>query len=392
MVENNSYVMPTYGKRDLEFIKGEGCYLFSKDKEKYLDFGSGIAVNSLGHCHPELVKVLQNQSQLLWHTSNLYYNQDQEDYARMLCENSFADKIFFTNSGAEAIECGIKIIRNYFSSNKNPQRKNIITFEGAFHGRTLGALSAQKNEKYSRGFEPLLSGFIQAPFNDLDSLTKLIDHETAAILVEPIQGEGGIRPANLDFLKSLQKICFDNKILLFLDEVQSGFGRSGKLFAHEWANIKPDLMAVAKGIGSGFPMGACFSNNDACKGMIKGSHGSTYGGNPLSIAVGKEVLKIINTDNFLSNVDKVARYFWHKLNKLKEIYEEIVEVRGAGLLLGIKTKSENIKISTALINNKLLNVPASDNVIRFSPPLIISFVEVDEAINIIDKTLKELDD
>ena len=392
MVENNSYVMPTYGKRDLEFIKGEGCYLFSKDKEKYLDFGSGIAVNSLGHCHPELVKVLQNQSQLLWHTSNLYYNQDQEDYARMLCENSFADKIFFTNSGAEAIECGIKIIRNYFSSNKNPQRKNIITFEGAFHGRTLGALSAQKNEKYSRGFEPLLSGFIQAPFNDLDSLTKLIDHETAAILVEPIQGEGGIRPVNLDFLKSLQKICFDNKILLFLDEVQSGFGRSGKLFAHEWANIKPDLMAVAKGIGSGFPMGACFSNNDACKGMIKGSHGSTYGGNPLSIAVGKEVLKIINTDNFLSNVDKVARYFWHKLNKLKEIYEEIVEVRGAGLLLGIKTKSENIKISTALINNKLLNVPASDNVIRFSPPLIISFVEVDEAINIIDKTLKELDD
>ncbi len=392
MVENNSYVMPTYGKRDLEFIKGEGCYLFSKDKEKYLDFGSGIAVNSLGHCHPELVKVLQNQSQLLWHTSNLYYNQDQEDYARMLCENSFADKIFFTNSGAEAIECGIKIIRNYFSSNKNPQRKNIITFEGAFHGRTLGALSAQKNEKYSRGFEPLLSGFIQAPFNDLDSLTKLIDHETAAILVEPIQGEGGIRPVNLDFLKSLQKICFDNKILLFLDEVQSGFGRSGKLFAHEWANIKPDLMAVAKGIGSGFPMGACFSNNEACKGMIKGSHGSTYGGNPLSIAVGKEVLKIINTDNFLSNVDKVARYFWHKLNKLKEIYEEIVEVRGAGLLLGIKTKSENIKISTALINNKLLNVPASDNVIRFSPPLIISFVEVDEAINIIDKTLKELDD
>ena len=392
MVENNSYVMPTYGKRDLEFIKGEGCYLFSKDKEKYLDFGSGIAVNSLGHCHPELVKVLQNQSQLLWHTSNLYYNQDQEDYARMLCENSFADKIFFTNSGAEAIECGIKIIRNYFSSNKNPQRKNIITFEGAFHGRTLGALSAQKNEKYSRGFEPLLSGFIQAPFNDLDSLTKLIDHETAAILVEPIQGEGGIRPVNLDFLKSLQKICFDNKILLFLDEVQSGFGRSGKLFAHEWANIKPDLMAVAKGIGSGFPMGACLSNNEACKGMIKGSHGSTYGGNPLSIAVGKEVLKIINTDNFLSNVDKVARYFWHKLNKLKEIYEEIVEVRGAGLLLGIKTKSENIKISTALINNKLLNVPASDNVIRFSPPLIISFLEVDEAINIIDKTLKELDD
>ncbi len=392
MVENNSYVMPTYGKRDLEFIKGEGCYLFSKDKEKYLDFGSGIAVNSLGHCHPELVKVLQNQSQLLWHTSNLYYNQDQEDYARMLCENSFADKIFFTNSGAEAIECGIKIIRNYFSSNKNLQRKNIITFEGAFHGRTLGALSAQKNEKYSRGFEPLLSGFIQAPFNDLDSLTKLIDHETAAILVEPIQGEGGIRPVNLDFLKSLQKICFDNKILLFLDEVQSGFGRSGKLFAHEWANIKPDLMAVAKGIGSGFPMGACLSNNEACKGMIKGSHGSTYGGNPLSIAVGKEVLKIINTDNFLSNVDKVARYFWHKLNKLKEIYEEIVEVRGAGLLLGIKTKSENIKISTALINNKLLNVPASDNVIRFSPPLIISFLEVDEAINIIDKTLKELDD
>ena len=387
-----NYIMPTYGNRTLEFSRGMGCHLFTTNDEKYLDFAGGIAVNSLGHCHPVLVQTLKEQAEKLWHTSNLYLNKDQEDYAKLLCDNSFADKVFFCNSGAEAIECGIKVIRSYHNKNNNNEKKNIITFQGAFHGRTFAALSAQKNSKYSKGFEPLMTGFIQAPFNDITILNKLIDNNTAAILIEPIQGEGGIRPANLEFLKSIKQICIKNDILLFLDEVQSGFGRSGKLFAYEWAEIEPDIMAVAKGIGSGFPMGACLSTSLACKGMTKGMHGSTYGGNPLSVAVGRSVLKIIKEKIFLDNVNTVSKYLWHKLKEIEIKYDEIIEVRGAGLLLGIKTRTDNIKISSLLIKNKLLNVPAADNVIRFAPPLIITFKEAEEAVKIIAKTFKELYD
>ena len=381
--------MPTYGERDLTFARGKGCYLYTETKKKYLDFASGIAVNSLGHCHPQLVNTLNNQSRKLWHTSNLYKHKNQELFAKELCNKTFADRVFFTNSGAEAIECGLKVIKSYWNL-KNKTKKNIITFKGAFHGRTFAALSAQKNRKYSQGFTPLLSGFKNIPFNDEKVLLKHINKETAAILIEPIQGEGGIRPASLQFLKYIKKVCKKNDILLFLDEVQSGFGRSGKLYAHEWAQIKPDILATAKGIGSGFPLGACLATSKASQGLTKGKHGSTYGGNPLAMAVGREVLKIISNKKFLKDVDLISRYLWRNLKKLQSNYHEIHDVRGAGLLLGIKTKQNNVMIANKLQKNKLLTVPAGDNVIRLAPPLIINKKHVDEAINIIDQTFKKL--
>jgi len=382
--------MPTYGERTLEFKEGRGSYLTSTENKKYLDFGSGIAVNSLGHCHPILVKTLQNQASKLWHTSNLYYSSQQEEYAEILCNNTFADKIFFTNSGAEAIETGIKVVRNFHSYHKNAAKKNIITFEGAFHGRTFAALSAQQNKIYSDGFEPLLPGFINIPFNDIEILKKTINENTSAVLIEPIQGEGGIRPADLIFLEQVKKVCQGIGALLFLDEVQSGFGRSGKLFSYQWANFEPDIMATAKGIASGFPMGACFATDKASIGMIKGKHGSTFGGNPLAISVGKEVIKILLEDNFLEKVDKKARYFWKKLKELQSNYEEIIEIRGAGLLLGIKTKSNNLEINNLLTKNFLLCVPAGDNIIRLAPPLTITEDEIDNGILIFEKTLKDM--
>ncbi len=387
--KNISYVMNTYGEKNLEFTKGKGCYLYDNKNQKYLDFASGIAVNSLGHCHPRLISALRKQSKKLWHTSNLYTIKKQEQYASLLCKNSFADKVFFTNSGTESIECGIKIIRKYHNYKKTGKNE-IISFEGAFHGRTYGALSAQKNKKYSDGFGQLLSGFKQVEFNNIDKLKLAINKKTAGIIIEPVQGEGGIRPANLKFLKFLRKICNQKGILLFVDEVQCGFGRSGKLFSHEWAKINPDIMAVAKGIGSGFPLGACLSSNKACEPMTKGSHGSTYGGNPLAMSVGLEVLKIISNKNFLKKVDNLSRYFWKKLKVLEKKYDTIDEIRGAGLLLGIKTNINNIEFSEKLKKLKLLNVPAADNTIRLAPPLIVSYKDIDKSIAIINKVLKEI--
>ena len=387
--KRNSHIMPTYGERDLVFAKGKGCYLYTPLGEKYLDFAGGIAVNSLGHCHPKLVNILKKQSETLWHTSNLYKNNNQELFAKELCNKTFADKVFFTNSGTEAIECGLKVVKSYWNL-KNKNKKNIITFKGAFHGRTFAALSAQKNKKYSESFTPLLSGFRNIPFNDEQALNKNINKETAAILIEPIQGEGGIKPASLQFLKYIRDVCDKNNILLFLDEVQSGFGRTGKLYSYEWAKIKPDILATAKGIGSGFPLGACLATTEVSSGMIQGKHGSTFGGNPLAVSVGREVLRIISNKKFLKNVDSISRYLWKNLKKLEGYYEEIVEVRGAGLLLGIKTKQNNVKISNILKNHRLLTVPADDNVIRLAPPLIISKKHVDDAINIIDETFKKL--
>ena len=388
-IKKTSYVMPTYGNRELEFIKGKGCYIFDNKYEKYLDFASGIAVNSLGHCHPVLVKALNNQSKQLWHVSNLYKINKQEEFAQLLCKNSFANKVFFTNSGTESIECGIKIIRSFHNYHKTGKNE-IISFSGAFHGRSYGALSAQQNNKYAKGFGPLLSGFKQVEFNNINKLKSAINQKTAGIIIEPIQGEGGIRPADLSFLKFLRKICNQRKILLFFDEVQCGFGRSGKLFSYEWAKIKPDIMAVAKGIGSGFPLGACLSTEKACISMKQGSHGSTYGGNPLAMSVGLEVLKIISKERFLKNVDKVSRYFWKNLKMIESEYSLISEIRGAGLLLGIKTHISNIKFSEELKKNKLLNVPAADNTIRLAPPLIVSYKEIDKSISIIKKVLKYL--
>ena len=393
MIQNiNSYLMPTYGEREIEFVKGEGIYLTSSDNKKYLDFGSGIAVTSLGHCHPKLVKALNDQSLKLWHASNLYLNNNQENFAKLLCKYSFAEKVFFTNSGTESIECGIKVVKSFHHHNKNLQKTEIITFDGAFHGRTFGALSAQQNKKYSEGFEPLLSGFIKLPFNDLKTIKQKVSEKTAAIMIEPIQGEGGIRPVSLSVMEELRKICDDVGALLFFDEVQSGFGRSGKLFAYEWSKIEPDLIAVAKGIGSGFPLGACLATNKASIGMKQGIHGSTYGGNFLAMAVGTAVVNEIMSDGFLKNVDSIARYLWEELKKLQNIYDEIVEVRGAGLLLGIKTKQNNLKVSKLFMENGLLTIPAGDNVIRIAPPLIINKENVAEAISIMRKGLNLIND
>ena len=384
-----SYIMPTYGNRDLEFLKGRGCYLFTSQNEMYLDFAGGIAVNSLGHCHPELIGALKTQLDKLWHASNLYYYSEQESYAELICENSFAEKVFFTNSGTESIECGIKIVRSFHKYHNNNLKKNIITFEGAFHGRSFGALSAQKD---SILFEPLLPGFVQVPFDDIDTLKKTVNDETAAILIETVQGEGGIRPVSLNFLKSVETICIEKNILLFLDEVQCGFGRSGKLFSYEWAKIRPDIMAVAKGIGSGFPLGACLATDNASIGMTKGVHGSTYGGNPLAVSVGKKVLEIILKKDFLKTVDDISTYFWNELIKLKNKHNGIIEIRGAGLLIGIKTKKKNTEISLAFKKNKLLSVVAKDNIVRLAPPLIVTRDEIDKAIDIIDKTFEENND
>ena len=387
--KNKSFVMPTYGTKKLKILKGKGCYLYNNNNEKYLDFASGIAVNSLGHCNPRLIKALNIQSKELWHVSNLYTIKKQEKFANLLCKYSFADKVFFTNSGTESIECGLKIIRGYHTYHRTG-KTDIISFEGAFHGRTYGALSAQKNKKYSNGFGPLLSGFKKVKFNDIKKLKGAINNKTAGIIIEPIQGEGGIRPADLKFLKFVRKICDQKGILLFLDEVQCGFGRSGKLFSYQWAKIKPDLMAVAKGIGSGFPLGACLSTNKACVYMTTGSHGSTYGGNPLAMSVGLEVLKIISNKNFLKKVDEVSRYFWKHLKEIESKYNIVDEVRGAGLLLGIKTHTSNMEFSEKLKNYKLLNVPAADNTVRLAPPLIVSHKQIDESILIINKVLKEI--
>mgnify|MGYP001333296509 CR=1 FL=1 len=387
--KNSSYIMPTYGDKELKFSRGKGCYLFNKKNEKYLDFASGIAVNSLGHCHPKLIKVLNKQSRELWHVSNLYTIHNQEKFAEILCKKSFADKVFFTNSGTESIECGLKIIRGYHNYYKTGKTE-IISFEGAFHGRTFGALSAQKNKKYSDGYGPLLSGFKQVEFNNIKKFKAAVNKRTAGIIIEPIQGEGGIRVADLKFLKSLRKICNERGILMFLDEVQCGFGRSGKLFSYEWAKIKPDLMAVAKGIGSGFPLGACLSTNKACVSMTKGTHGSTYGGNPLAMSVGIEVLNIISDKKFLRKVDKLSRYYWQKLKILEKKFDVINEIRGAGLLLGIKMNTNNIEFSEKLKKQKLLNVPAADNTVRLAPPLIVSYKDIDKSITIIKKALSEI--
>ena len=381
-------ILPTYPRSNLEFTHGKGCYLYSLDGNEYLDFGSGIAVNSLGYSHEYLNSKLLEQSKKLWHVSNIYQIPQQEKLAKRLCEISFADYAFFCNSGTEAVEASIKIARRYFYKKNNSKTKNeIITFEGSFHGRTYAALSAQQNKKYSEGFGKMLPGFINIPFNDIEALKNTVNESTAAVLIETIQGEGGIRPTPLNFLKEIREICNKSNSLMFLDEVQSGFGRTGKLFAYQWADLNPDIIAVAKGIGSGFPMGACLTSNDACIAMIKGSHGSTFGGNPLAVAVGKAVINEILSKNFLDNVDKISRYLWNKLKALEKKYDEIIEVRGAGLLLGIKTKNSNIDISKKFEEKGLLTIPASDNIIRLAPPLIITFDHVDEAIKKIEDAL-----
>ena len=381
-----SAILETYARRPLSFSHGKGCYLFSTSNEKYLDFVSGIAVNALGHCHSHLVKVIQSQAEKLWHVSNAFEIPEQEKLAKRLVENTFADHVIFMNSGAEATEASIKIARKYFYEKGQTNKNRIITFKGAFHGRTLASLFAANNPDHIKGFEPKVDGFDQVDFGDHDSLKKAINKNTAAIMVESILGEGGIKVIPTECLIGLRKICDENDLLLILDEVQCGIGRTGKFFAFEWSGIEPDIVPIAKGIGGGFPIGACLVNKKAGSGMKPGSHGSTFGGNPLAMSIGNAVLDIIFEKNFLDNVISQGNYFEEQLLKIKKKFPHIIEgVRGKGLLKGIKLKVENTKFINQLFEQKLLVVKASENVVRLLPPLIVNKNEIDEAISIIDK-------
>ena len=383
-----SHVMGTYARQDVVFVKGEGSWLTSSTGDRYLDFTSGIAVNALGHAHPHLVDALQKQASQLWHTSNLFRVAGQESLSERLCEVTFADRVFFTNSGAEACEGAIKLARRYHHVSGHPKRTRIITFKGAFHGRTLATIAAGGNEKYLEGFGPDMPGFDVLPFGDHDALDKAIGPETAAIMIEPVQGEGGLRQVPAGCLRGLREICDANGILLILDEVQCGMGRTGRLFAHEWAGIEPDVMAIAKGIGGGFPVGAFLATEEAAKGMTPGTHGSTFGGNPLATAVGNAVLDVMLAPGFLDEVQAKASYFRQQLMRLKdERPDAIEEVRGSGLLAGLKLKIPAGDVMKAATAEKLLTVTAGDNTLRLLPALITTEAEMSEGLKRLDRAL-----
>ena len=386
-----SPLFDTYARAPFRFERGEGVWLVAEDGSRYLDFAAGVAVNSLGHAHPHLVSALKDQAEKLWHVSNLYEVPGQETLSRRLTEATFADKVFFTNSGAEALECAIKTARRYQYSKGHPEKFHIITFEGAFHGRTLATIAAGGQAKYLEGFGPKAAGFDQVPYNDMAALKAAIGDETAAILIEPVQGEGGIRTFSSEFLREVRALCDENNLLLILDEVQCGVGRTGKLFAHEWSGITPDIMAVAKGIGGGFPMGACLATAEAASGMVAGTHGSTYGGNPLAMAVGNAVLDVVLADGFLDHVRDVALVFRQGLASLKDRFPMLIEeIRGEGLMLGIKAKIPSVDLLKAIRAEKLLAVPAGDNVIRLLPPLIVTADEAREGMQRIERALESL--
>ncbi|MFO1238186.1 MAG: aspartate aminotransferase family protein [Alphaproteobacteria bacterium] len=373
-------VLPTYARADLAFERGEGCYLFAADGQRYLDFGAGIAVNVLGHAHPRLVAALAEQAGKLWHTSNLYRIPAGERLAERLVAATFADTVFFTNSGAEALECAIKMARKFQSHEGRPERFRIVTFEGAFHGRTLATIAAGGQAKYLEGFGPKVEGFDQVPLGDLESVKAMVGPETAGILIEPIQGEGGVRNAAPEFLRALRQICDANDLVLIFDEVQTGVGRTGKLFAYEWTGVTPDIMAIAKGIGGGFPMGACLATERAAAGMTAGTHGSTFGGNPLAMAVGNAVLDAVLEPGFLEHVQAVSLRLKQQLAMLKDEYPALIEeVRGQGLLLGLKMRIPNTEFVAALREQHLLTVGAGDNVVRIIPPLVAGDAEIAEA-------------
>ena len=378
-------LLPTYARADVAFERGEGLYIFSTKGERFLDFGGGIAVNILGHAHPHLVAALTAQAAKLWHTSNLYRVPGQERLAERLVAATFADTVFFGNSGAEAVECSIKMARKYHAARGEPQRYRLITVEGAFHGRTLATIAAGGQKKYLEGFGPKMDGFDQVPFGDHAALKRAIGPESAGILIEPIQGEGGIRPFGWDYLRELRALCDEHGLLLVLDEIQTGFGRTGKLFAHEWAGITPDVMAIAKGLGGGFPVGACLATERAAAGMTGGTHGSTFGGNPLAMAVGNAVLDVVLAPGFLEHVNRVANYLKQQLAMIADKHRDIIEeVRGEGLMIGLKCKVPNTELVDALRARGLLSVGAGDNAVRLLPPLIIDEAQAREAIGIIN--------
>ncbi|MEE8444185.1 MAG: aspartate aminotransferase family protein [Alphaproteobacteria bacterium] len=379
-------VMPTYGRSEIAFERGEGAYLYAADGTRYLDFAAGIGVNSLGHAHPHLVEALTRQAGRLWHTSNLYTVPEQKILADRLVAASFADTVFFCNSGVEAVEGGIKACRRYHAVDGHPERWRVITFEGAFHGRTLTALAAANNAKHLDGFGPRADGFDQVAFGNMNEVRAAITAETAAILVEPVQGEGGIRSAEADFLKRLRVVCDEFGLLLMLDEVQCGMGRTGKLYAHEWAGIRPDILASAKGIGSGFPLGAILATEEAARGLTPGTHGSTYGGNQLAMAVGNAVLDVILADGFLDGVQKIAKSLRARLEAQVAAHPRLFKaVRGSGLMLGLVCEAPNLEVAARLRDAGLLSVPAAENVIRLLPPLIIGESHIDDAAASIEK-------
>ncbi|MBR9650985.1 aspartate aminotransferase family protein [Thalassovita aquimarina] len=384
-------VLPTYTRAPLSFVKGEGSWLIEADGRRFLDLGAGIAVNALGHAHPALVQALNEQAGKLWHVSNLYNIPQQQALADKLVENTFADTVFFTNSGTESCELAVKMARKYWYDKGLPDKTDIITFEGSFHGRSSAGIAAAGSEKMTKGFGPMLPGFIHLPWDDKDALEAAITDTVGAILIEPVQGEGGIRPLPDANLKALRALCDANGILLILDEVQCGMGRTGKLFAHEWAGISPDIMMVAKGIGGGFPLGAVLATEDAASGMTAGTHGSTYGGNPLACAVGAAVMDIVADADFLDGVRARAGLMRQKLEGLVAAHPDVFDcVRGSGLMLGLKCKVTNMDVVNAGYDNLVITVPAADNVIRLLPPLNLSEEEIDEALARLDKAAQSL--
>lgn len=380
-----SPVLPTYARAPLAFVRGEGVWMEAEDGRRFLDLGAGIAVNVLGHAHPHLVEVLRDQAGKLWHTSNLYEIPHQRRLAERLADATFADTMFFTNSGTEAVECAVKMVRKHFSHAGQPERFEIITFQGAFHGRSSAGIAASGGEKMVKGFGPLLPGFKQVPLGDLDAVKAAVGPATAAIMLEPVQGEGGIRVVEPAFLKALRALCDEHGLLLVFDEIQCGVGRTGKLFAHEWAGVTPDIMTVAKGIGGGFPLGACLATEAAADGMGLGTHGSTYGGNPLACAVGNAVLDVVLSDGFLEGVRRAGGQMCQGLEALVASHPDVFEsVRGEGLMLGLKCKAANTDVVKAAYGAELITVPAADNVLRLLPPLNITSDEITEALARLD--------
>jgi acetylornithine/N-succinyldiaminopimelate aminotransferase len=386
-----SHLLPVFARADLAFERGEGAWLVGTDGERYLDFTSGVAVNALGHAHPHLVAALQQQATKLWHMSNLFRSPDGERLAARLCEQSFADFVFFANSGAEAMECAIKVTRKYHAAKGRPERYRMVTFEGAFHGRTLATLAATGAAKYLEGFGPPMDGFDQVALGDLDAVKKAIGPNTAGILIEPLQGEGGVRAPPHAFFRALRQLCDENALLLVFDEVQTGMGRTGELFAYKRIGVTPDVMSLAKALGGGFPIGACLATAQAAAGMTPGSHGSTFGGNPLAVAAANAVLDVMLKPGFFEHAQRMSLLLKQKLASVVDRHPDIVsEVRGEGLLIGVRAVVQSADLVNALRAEKLLTVGAGENVVRFLPPLIVSETEIDEAVRRLERACMTL--
>jgi acetylornithine/N-succinyldiaminopimelate aminotransferase len=387
-----SALLPTYARAPIAFERGEGAWLVAEDGDRYLDFGAGIAVNALGHAHPHLVEALTTQAQKLWHTSNLFQIPEGERLGQRLVDATFADVAFFANSGAEANEAAIKMARKYHAAGGHPERYRIITFEGAFHGRTLATIAAGGQQKYIEGFGPKVAGFDQVPVGDFAALEAVIGPETAALMIEPIQGEGGLRVIPGETLRRLRALCEAHGLLLIMDEVQTGVGRTGKFFAHEWSGVTPDIMSAAKGIGGGFPLGVCLATAEAARGMTAGTHGTTFGGNPLAMAVGNAVLDVVLGDGFLAHVERMDLLLTQKLAGLIDRHPHVfAELRGQGLMRGLKLNLPNTAFTAAARARHLLVIPAGDNVVRLLPPLIVGETEVDEAVARLEAAATDLE-